>query len=180
MSGLRTPPGRALKTGGFLSFSALGDVAVLMIFGYFAAHIISSVGQLLGYGGASVVAWIAVVLAGAILLVFIPVVAGRLWSQLSTRYTTDGVSQWRFLSYRALAWPDILRVYYDSHGLVLEGQTRAIRIIANFYRRPELMLDVVHAHLCAGAAQPARALVANTCRPGASELPTAGVRARIA
>lgn len=180
MSELRTERGHALDTGGFLSFSVLTDVAVLAILAFFAVQTIRRAGQLLGLPGANVVGWVPVVLGGAILLVLMPLVAGRLWSQLSTRYTSDGVSQWRFWSYRSLAWGDIVRVYYDQRGLVLEGQTRAIRIIADFYRRPQQMLGVVHAQLAGGPQQPTRALVVNALRPGASELRPGGARASTA
>ena len=168
MSKLETLPRHSLKTGGFLSFSVVGDLSILTILGYFTAHAVRRAGALFALHTLNVAAWAPVVLASAILLVLLPLVGGRLWSQVSTRYTSQGVSQWRFLSYRALAWREIERIYYDRHGLVLEGRTRAIRILTGFYRRPEQMLGVVHAHVSSGAAQPARAQVANTVRPGPS------------
>jgi hypothetical protein len=177
MSELRTAHVRALNTGGFLSFSALADGAILLILGYFAVHVIGRSAELLRSDSASMIRWAPVVLGGAILLALIPLVAGRLWSQLSTRYTSEGVSQWRFLSYRALAWRDIVRVYYDRQGLVLEGETRAIRISADFYRRPEQMVSVIQSHLPSGPEQPAQELVVNACRPGHAEFQPRRARA---
>lgn len=153
MSKLRKLRGHPLSTGGFLSFSVCADVTILLILGYFATHTVRRSGELLGGEAVNVVAWAPVVLVGTVLLVLIPLVAGRLWSQVTTRYTSQGISQWRFLSYRALAWPDIVRVYYDRQGLVLQGRISAIRIIADFYRRPERMLGLVQAQLCCGAEQ---------------------------
>ena len=58
-----------------------------------------------------------------------------------------------------------------------EIATRAIRIMADFYRRPDQMLNIIQAHLPSGPAQPAQELVVNACRPGLAELHTAGARA---
>jgi hypothetical protein len=176
MSELQTAPDHPLNTGGY-SFSVVTDAAVLLILGYFAVHTVQKAGELLTADRASVVAWLPVVVASAIMLVVIPLIVGRLWSQLSTRYTTQGISQWRFLSYRSLDWPDVVRVYYDRHGIILEGQTRAIRIIASCYRRPDEMHRVVHAHLSSAASQTAREQLSSAARGGASELRREGSQA---
>ena len=180
MSTRRTLHGQRLNTGGLLTFAMLGDLATLAVLGFFAVHAVLRSAELAAGAGAGLVSWVPVVLGGMVLVVLIPVVAGRLWSQLSTRYTTDGVSQWRFLSQRALAWSDILHVYCDGPVLVLEGQTRAVRILANFYRRPEQLLGILHAHLKGVSVQDRRNLLVSAKRPGAGELRAGSARANVA
>jgi hypothetical protein len=180
MSSHLTLQGKRLSTGGFLTVSMLGDVATLAVLGYFAVHAIRRSAELLTGNGASPVNWVPVVLGGIMLLVLIPLVTGRLWSQISTRYTTDGVSQWRFLSYRALAWSDIVHVYYDGQSLFLEGETSAVRILAKFYRRPEQLLRILHLHLTGVSVQEKRNLLVSAKRPGAGELRPGGARANVA
>jgi hypothetical protein len=176
MSKLRTSGHHPLETGGFLSFVVVADITILVILGFFATHTVRRAAELAatraGVGG-----WMPVLVASTILSVLFPLIAGRLWSQVSTRYTARGISQWRFLTYRSLDWPDVVRVYYDRQGMVLEGETRAIRIIASCYRRPEQMLRVVHAHLSRGANQPARETAVGAVRATASEFQRAGAQA---